>query len=281
VKAGLAAGLDLNRAASRRAQLDVQKASLSSEKRAAAVQLATVLGIEDEVELVDDVPNLDGAVDATDAEKLVSLALDARPELKAAELRGAAVAEERRSAASAFWPQVGAGALVQVGNNPTIAGAGNRAVAAAVVPFFGSSGDVQAGVTVSMNLFDTYSTTHAVEDAEHRMRLADEDLRALRRDVESGVRVAYARLVSLREQRVALQKAEAIEADDVTVLQHAYERGDVPLTELLDAQVALADAERQIVDFNAQLALALIELDAAVGAPAAAAAQNSQTEVKP
>jgi outer membrane protein TolC len=34
VKAGLAAGLDLNRAASRRAQLDVQKASLSSEKRA-------------------------------------------------------------------------------------------------------------------------------------------------------------------------------------------------------------------------------------------------------
>jgi outer membrane protein TolC len=60
------------------------------------------------------------------------------------------------------------------------------------------------------------------------------------------------------------------------VLQHAYERGDVPLTELLDAQVSLADAERQIVDFDAQLALAQIELDAAVGAH-----NSNDTEVKP
>src|SRR3982751_1755034 len=103
-----------------------------------------------------------------------------------------------------------------------------------------------------MNLFDTYSTTHDVEDAQHRRRLADMDLRAARLQVENGVRVAFAKLESLREQRVALAKARAIEADDVEILQHAYERGEVLLTELLDAQVRLADAERQIVDVDAQ-----------------------------
>ncbi len=268
VNAGLAAGLDKNRAASRRAQLDVERASLASERRAAGVQLASVLGIDEPVVLVDDPPAPTAAPGDADVDALVQEALDARPELKAAELRGAAVDEEKRAAQSGFWPQLGAGVLMQVGNNPVVAGAGNRAVAGAAVPFFGSSGDVQAGVTLSMNLFDTWATTHAVEDAAHRRRLADEELRALRRDVEGGVRVAYAKLVSLREQRAAIARARAIDADDVVILQHAYERGEVLLTELLDAQVTLADAERQIVDLDAQLALAHIELDAAVGASA-------------
>ena len=269
VNAGLAAGLDQNRAASRRAELDVQRASLVAQRTEARVRLTTVLGIDEPVELVDALPvdnATPGAVAAVvDVNALVQRALDARPELKAAELRGFAVDEEKRSAESAFFPQVGAFGLAQLGNNPSIAGAGSRGVGGGAIPFVGTAANLQAGVGVSINLFDTYATTHAVDDAAHRRRLADAETRALRRTVESDVRLASAKLASLREQRVVLARAEAIEADDVVILQKAYERGEVLLTELLDQQVRLSDAERQIVDVDAQLVLAQIELDVAVG----------------
>ena len=266
VKAGLAAGLDTNRAASRRAQIDVERASLISQRREADVRFASVLGIDDAVVLVDPPPAADAALD--DADALVQRALDARPELKAAELRGLAVDEERRAAESAYWPQLGAGVLAQTGNNPSIPGAGNRAVSSVAIPFADIAGDVQAGVSVSMNLFDTWATEHNVEDAGHRRRLADEDLRALRRAVESDARLAHAKVASLREQRAALAHAREIVADNVRILQGAYERGDVLLTEVLDEQTRLADAERQIVDVDAQQALARVELDLATNAHA-------------
>ena len=120
-------------------------------------------------------------------------------------------------------------------------------------------------MTLSINLFDTYTTTHNIEDAGHRRRIADADLRGLRRQVENDVRLAHAHLVNLRTQIEALEKARAIEADNVSILQHAYERGEVLLTELLDEQLRLADFERQIVDLKAQRAVAKIELDSATG----------------
>jgi outer membrane protein TolC len=64
-----------------------------------------------------------------------------------------------------------------------------------------------------------------------------------------------------------LLRAQKIVEDNVGILEKAYSRGEVLLTELLDAQVELASAARQIVDIDAQLALARIELKAAIGEP--------------
>jgi outer membrane protein TolC len=260
VNAGLAAGIDKNRAAARRAELDVEKRSLEAQRREADVRMQVALGMDEPVTLTDGLPTDLATVAVTAPDALVQIALDKKPELKAAELRGDAVDEEKRAAQSAFWPQLGAGALAQVGNNPAIAGAGTRAVVPSAIPFVGTGADLQAGLTLSVNLFDSYTTTHNIDDAAHRRRLADAQLRALRRDVESNVRLAHAKLASLVDQRKALDDARAIEADNTVILQKAYERGEVLLTELLDAQVRLADAERQIVDVDAQLALARIEL---------------------
>lgn len=254
VRAGLAAGLDTNRAAARRARLEVERTTLASQRRQAREELRGLLGLDEEIELVD-APPPPASLEVV--ELLVQRALDNRPELLAAERRRRALDEEKRAVESAFWPQVGTNVLVQAGNNPSIAGAGNRAVA-------GLGLSLIAGVGVSLNLFDTWATTHAVEDVAHRQRQLQADLRQELRDVETSVRLAHAKVQSLGEERAALMQARDIVSDNVTILGRAYERGEVLLTELLDAQLELADAERQIVDVDARLALARVELDHAV-----------------
>lgn len=268
VDAGLAPGLDINRAAARRVRLEVERTALVNQRREAAVRLAVVLGVSDEeLELVDNPPAVapdDQALDA-DAALLVAQALDARPELRSAELRATALLEEKRSVDSGYWPQLDAGLLMQLGNSPALAGAGPRAVNTSAIPFVNIVGDVQLGLTLRMNLFDTLQTTHASTDVAHRLRRASFERAGLAREVESEVRLAHARLASLAAQRASLVKAREIVGDNLVILDKAYGRGEVLFTEVLDVQVELADAERQIVDVDAQLVLARLELDAAAG----------------
>jgi outer membrane protein, multidrug efflux system len=264
VDAGLAAGLDINRAAARGARLDVERTALANERREATVRLAMLLGMPDEeLELVDGAPArpaADGSVDS-----YVQQAFDARPELRALELQNAALVEEQRAVESNYWPQLDGGVLMQLGNNPALAGVGSRAVIGAANPFANVVGDVQVGLTLRMNLFDTFATTHAVDDVGHRRRRAALERTGVARSVESEVRIAHARVTSLVAQRAALVKAKEMVGDNLVILEKAYGRGEVLFTEVLDVQVELADAERQIVDVDAQLALATLELQSAVG----------------
>ena len=155
---------------------------------------------------------------------------------------------------------------MQLGNNPALAGVGSRAVVGgAAFPFSNVVGDVQAGLTLRVNLFDTWLTTHSVEDIGHRRRRAALERSGLARAVENDVRLAHARVAGLGERRDSLVQARALVGDNLVILERAYQRGEVLFTEVLDVQVDLADAERQIVDVDAQLVLARLELTAAVG----------------
>lgn len=264
VNAGLGAGLDVNRAATRRVQLDVERQNLEAQRREADVRLALLLGIDDDILLVDDAPVPGAGADTgEDIDDLVTRALSARPELRAADLRTLALRNEEQSVASAYWPQLDAFGLVQLGNNPALPGADARAINPVFV-----DGNLQTGLVFRMNLFDTFTTTHAVEDVVHRQRIAAADRRALARDVETNVRLAHARVQSLRAQRNGLVRARDIVGDNLSILEKAWTRGEVLFTEVLDAQVELSQAERQIVDVDAQLVLAGIELGAVVGSDA-------------
>lgn len=282
VDAGLAPGLDINRAHARAVRLEVERTSLANERREAHVRLAVLLGIPvvsgDDLELIDPVrsvpsggpggpggPGGGPAPSLASADALVQEALDARPEVRAVDLRIAALVEEKRSAESGFWPQLDAGVLMQLGNNPALAGADSRSVTgAAAIPFVNVVGDIQVGLTLRMNLFDTFATTHGVDDVVLRQKRAALERSGVARIVENEVRVAHARVTSLQAQRAALVKAKDVVGDNLTILEKAYARGEVLFTEVLDAQVELADAERQIVDVDAQLALALLELESSV-----------------
>ena len=269
ITAGLAAGLDANRAAARRVQLDVDGTTLAAQRREARARLVVLLGIDDDVELGDTAAPPASAPPDGDVDAAVQRAFDGRPELRATDWRALALTEEQRAQQSAYWPQLDAGLLAQLGNNPSIAGVGSRAIA-------GVNGNVQAGLFLRMNLFDTFVTTHAVEDLAHRQRMAGLERRALARGIESDVRVAHARVTSLAEQRAALVKARDLIADNLATLERVYQNGDVLFTEVLDVQVELANAERQIVGVDAELVLAHLELQAATGAWTPRAASSSE-----
>ena len=276
--AGLAAGLDENRAASRRVQLEVERQGLQAQRREALVQLALVLGVSSPVSLQDAAPTNDD-LDEDDVEKAVTRAFDHRPQLRATDLRTQALSSEKRAAESSYWPQVDAVGLLQLGNNPSLPGADARSVSGVLV-----DGNLQAGVVLKWNLFDTWSTTNAVEDVEHRLRIAEAERRALKNGVENAVRLAAARVVSLREQRAVLAKACAILDDNLNNLEKAWQRGEVLFTEVLDAQVEVAGNDRQVVDVDAQLALARLELrasvDGVVSSSTSSTSSSSATYVK-
>jgi outer membrane protein TolC len=89
--------------------------------------------------------------------------------------------------------------------------------------------------------------------------------------------VAHARVSSLVEQRAALVKARELIADNLATLERVYGNGDVLFTEVLDVQVELANAERQIVGVDAELVLAELELAAATGTWTPGASAPPQT----
>jgi outer membrane protein TolC len=274
LRAGLAAPVDENRAAARRAGLEADLAQLRAERLQSEARLAVLLGIDEDIELVDPIDAR--AVDDVDRDREdrgnVDAALNGRPEVRAAELRLRAAEESVRIVQSNFWPQLEFGMLAQVGNNPSVAGVGARQVFLSPNPFSGVIGDVQAGLSLRLNVFDGLQTWTAMKRAESDVRFAQEQLRSVEQVVRDDVRVARARLRGLHEQRRALQRGVPVLDDTRQILEQSYARGDVPLVDLLDTNDQLAQQMTRIVDVDAQLALAHIEL---------ALAEADDTEANP
>jgi outer membrane protein TolC len=127
------------------------------------------------------------------------------------------------------------------------------------------TGDVQAGAVLRMNLFDTFRDWHAVEDAEHRERMALAEVRAAQQQVDVAITGAHARIKALEGRRVVLEQLRTLARDNEQVIAKTYQRGDVQLLDLLDAAVARANAEAQVADVDAQLSEARALLRIAVG----------------
>jgi outer membrane protein len=263
VRAGLAPPIDENRAATRRMLQDVALADLEGQLHEATASLAVMLGIESEVVLTE-APEQRASLPAPVAE-LVSSARSERPELAAARARLTAQAAAVRMAKSAYYPQLSAYSLLQYGNNPALAGVGSRSISGAANPFSGMAGDFQAGVTLSMNFFDTLNTDHAVKDARYEESRLGLEIERSQRIVDSEVRTARARVVHYHDVRSKLSPALEIARDNVDIVQKRYENGEALVFELLDTQIELLNIERQLSDAAAELSLAWLELDASLG----------------
>ncbi|MEM7676645.1 MAG: TolC family protein, partial [Myxococcota bacterium] len=188
-----------------------------------------------------------------------------RPELKQIDHRIEAQDESIRIALSDYYPQLGVFGLFQYGNNPSLAGAGNRAVLASANPFGSLVGDVQLGIVASVNIFDTMNTWTSVKSARiERQRLAKEREQILQQ-VDIDVRMAHAKLRRLIELIDSLEEARRVALDNVQITEARYQDGDAIVLELLEAQLELFDIERQRTDAVVELMTARVELDAAIG----------------
>lgn len=263
VEAGLAPPIDGNRAQVRRLQQMATLADYGGQQREATAQLAVSLGISDDLELVD-APELPTAGPAPVADLLSSAQHD-RPEIQGARLQLEAQHQTVRMAQSSYYPQLSVFGLFQFGNNPYLSSLGASSASSSANPFAGVAGNLTLGAQLTMNFFDTLNTYTSVKDARYEeARLASEQ-RRWTRVVEADVRQAHAHLERLYEQRPPLVEARALAQDNVTILRARYGNGEALIIELLDAEIDQTNAELRVVDLDAQLQLAWIELQAALG----------------
>jgi outer membrane protein TolC len=262
VRVGLAPPIDQNRAKQRRLQQVAAIEDLKGQLAEAAAQFAVGLGLPGDVELVD-APSM--PAEAPSIEALLGDARSGRPELKTARLQLEMGRQNVRIARSNYYPQLGAFGLFQYGNNPLNTSTGSSAASSAANPFADLSGNLQLGGVLTMNFFDTLNTYTASRDAEYEVARLDRERVRLERVVESDVRLAHAKLRHLAAYRAPLAASQDVARDNLAIVEGRYKTGEGTILDLFDAQLALADAERQLADISAQQQIAWLELDAALG----------------
>ncbi len=262
VKAGLAPPIDRNRAALRRVQLEARLADQRGQLQEAAVQLGVLLGVSDAVEPTE-APDFPSAI--APVAELLHDADKARPEIDSARQASLAQAQVVRIAKSSWYPQLSGFGLFQYGNNPYLLAAGSSLPSTSVNPFSNVSGSLSFGLSLSVNLFDTLNTWTSVRDAKfEQLRLSHEEKR-VERVVEGDVRGAHARIVHLLGRKTPLEQTRELARDNLSILAARYKNGDALIFEFLDSQIDLINAEIDVADLEAQLSIAWIELQAALG----------------
>ncbi|MSP59422.1 MAG: TolC family protein [Myxococcales bacterium] len=261
--AGLAPPIDRNRAHLRRVLQQATLADLEGQARELVAQFGVTLGVGDAV-ILTDAPSFPDAAPPS-VEELIAQARSGRTEVAGAKLQTAAQHQLVRIAQSGYYPQVGVYGLLQFGNNPYLPGVGARSASAAANPFGNLAGNLTLGATLSMNFLDTLNTWTDARDAKLEERRLTEEERRQGRIVEADVRLAHARLSRFHGRRVPLAAARVVAADNAVILEGRYRSGDALVLEMLEAQNDLANIELQLADVTAQLQLAWLEIDAALG----------------
>ncbi|MFO0728929.1 MAG: TolC family protein [Myxococcota bacterium] len=264
VAAGLAPVLDQNRARQKRLAAEATLVDLRGRTQVASAELLTLLGLEAPVRLSDPVSAGRPEISWTEA---LRQAHERRPDLRAAALRIDAQREGVRIAESAYYPELDAQATLQVGNNPLIPGVGSRSVSGSANPFADVRADLQLGLSVSINLFDTLHTKNQVDQAKLEVERRQTEARSLDREVEREVKEAVAAVAHLDGLLRGLAPAKALAQDNLEIIQKRYENGEALVFELLDAEIDLLGIERQLTEASAERTLAELLLQAATGAP--------------
>jgi cobalt-zinc-cadmium efflux system outer membrane protein len=175
----------------------------------------------------------------------VTLAMERRPEVTAAERRVAAA----RSMVSAEWrarlPDVG----VQLGTKRT--GGYDTGVAA---------------ISIELPIFDQGSG--ARQRARGEQQVAEAELRSardrVRAEAAGGLR-AYREILAAKPSGTAALAQGGAEV--ARIAEASYREGAITLMELLDAERAHADLRAALARWSAEVALARMEVNRALGAP--------------
>jgi len=168
----------------------------------------------------------------------IERALDSRPSLKAFAL----TTEQDRKLASVakgdYWPSISL--FGQWSRNAT-----------ETKPFFvespGRNSQASAGVSLSWNIFNGFSTNANVRKAEIQVALAENDLANGRRSVASDVEKAVAQLATARAQVRVAQQAEQTAKEGLRLARTRQEVGVGNQLEVRDAELKLTQAQLNIV----------------------------------
>ena len=234
-----------------------RRAMLEGRRRAAELQLITIAGLpaDERIELA----GLYGeGASVPTPDEAVRLALERRPDLRAAELNIAAAEAGLRLANAQALPDVN----VFGGYSTGRAGFDDTPV--------GSLSDedqvINAGVGITLPIFNRNQGARAeagaaIEQAKRLRELVELQIRA---EVESAVaRYRAAQSASEVFQQGVIERS----AQNVRTMRAAYEAGAFTISEFLAERRRFVDAQREFTEALTERAIALIDLQAAMAEP--------------
>jgi outer membrane protein TolC len=286
VTAGIVPAVDFNRSKEASLNLETQIISRYSQLEQARAQLASVLEIEEPIQLTDDPTRHTAILPAL--EDALHDALAARPELAQVEADYQQARMSHRAAKGAYYPQLNfvmQGQLT-VANSPSgastpssgmpstsapasssaapAAGSNNGAMAAQPVGPV-ANGSFYMGLQMNWNIFDMAQTWTKVRDAGFARDRADADRTRRRHDVIADVRTAHALLSEALRAQEPLNKLVGLARNTLDLLRRRYSVGNAQLIDVLDAQDKLLTDELQMIDRAVDVTESDVKLQGAMG----------------
>jgi outer membrane protein len=259
VDAGLLPPNDVLSAQAQRARQSVRLIQAQNDAASSEMDLARLIGVDLTARIEPtsraDAPEGPGALAREPAESLVARALEGRPERAALLGRRASLGLTADAALASIRPQVGAVAAVEPAR-PN----------ARFVPRtdeWRTSWDL--GVTVGWTIFDGGRARADAAAARAQADAIDQRLRDLDARVAIDVRQRLLDLASVRAAQAAADEAIAAATEAHRVVLERFRAGVATSTDVLDAEVALLEAELERTRLDAALRLGEARLARAVG----------------
>ena len=225
--AGLIVDSDLLSAKVFFAQMKDRQIRANNDLELGAMQLARNMGLP--VEARSDIAGKLGHPESTTKtiQEWVQTALEQRPALRAAQLQGDAMDQERKAAKAEFGPKIG------------LFGATERDAMTMAGP---SGTNWTAGARLDFNIFAGGAQKARVAEATANANKAKHDVEWFRSGVQIEVRKAYLD-TNAAAQRATTARDTADQAkESLRIIQNRYEAGLTTVTELLRAQTSQLDA---------------------------------------
>jgi len=234
-----------------------RRAMLEGRRRAVELQLATVVGMPTGERLALDDSYGDG-VAAPPIDEAITLALQRRPDLHAAELNVAAAEAGLRLANAQALPEInvfGGYAQARSSFDDTPVG-----------PLTDRDQLFNAGVGISLPIFNRNQgakaeAAAAIEQAKRLRELTEQQIRAEAESAMARYRAAESAIEVFRQGVIERS------AQNVRTMRAAYEAGAFTISEYLAERRRFVDAQREMTEALTERAVALIDLQAAVAEP--------------
>ncbi len=247
---GSATKVELLRAQAELADAEQSRTNALRDADLALVNLRVAMGMTGDAPVVL-TDTLEDATETTPVEARIAEALQARPEVLAAQARIQAAEADITRAKAASRPQV-------YGIGMADAGANRR---------MGTMGGSLLGVTVGIPLLDSGLRRAGVEEAQARLEGARAAERAANIRVEGEVRAALLTLNAAARNVTLSQAAVTAAEEQYRLAQLRYDVGRSVLVEVLDALTALTRARVNRLQALYEAAVARDRLARAMGAP--------------
>lgn len=198
-----------------------------------------------------------------DLETAVRIALDTNPLVRAAQEGVAAATESVAVAQAAYYPEVGLDARYRRFDTHLFLPSGLPLSTTTV----GSTDDWSTGIKAGYTLFDGGQRRAERDATAAGEKASAQDAARVRQDVVFAVHQAYYRLLSARAARSAVEARLERSRDHLELAGARKAAGAAPQSDVLRAQVEVADAQLTLVQSEGRVRVASGELNTAMGLP--------------